>query len=90
MTTQNLSEMVSLIFGHTMLRDYIWSPLNLSINLQYILMGLIIGSVMGTITAQERTMITELVPKKQNFRIFFFQLYNESSSSSWPIDILYN
>tara|TARA_B100000212_G_scaffold337030_2_gene311249 strand:+ start:858 stop:2624 length:1767 start_codon:yes stop_codon:yes gene_type:complete len=59
-------------FWPTMLRDYIWSPLNLSINLQYILMGLIIGSVMGTITAQGRTMITELVPKKQISEFFGF------------------
>ena len=59
-------------FWPTMLRDYIWSPLNLSINLQYILMGFIIGSVMGTITAQGRTMITELVPKKQISEFFGF------------------
>ena len=61
-----------LDFWPNFLRDNIWSPLNFGVNLQWILLGTMVGMVMGTAGAQARSLFSMLVPKTKTAEFFGF------------------
>ncbi len=61
-----------LDFWPNFLRDNVWKPLNFGVNLQWVLLGTMVGMVMGTAGAQARSLFSMLVPKTKTAEFFGF------------------
>ena len=69
-----------------MIRDYIWIPLNIDVDTQWIFLGIMVGAVMGTIVAQSRSIISMIIPKKQSAEFFgFFSFIMKAAAMIGPL-----
>ena len=69
----------------TLLRTYVWAPLGISVSLQYIILGFLVGCVMGAAGAQSRSMFTMLIPKSRTTEFFgFFGFIGKAAAMMGP------
>ena len=54
------------------MRDNVWSPLGLSASLQFVLVGMILGLVMGGSQALARSIFAYMTPESRSFEFFGF------------------
>ena len=67
------------------LRTYIWEPFGIGVSLQWIILGIFIGCVMGAAGAQARTMFTMLIPKTRTTEFFgFFGFIGKAAAMTGP------
>ena len=67
------------------LRTYIWEPFGIGVSLQWIILGVFIGCVMGAAGAQARTMFTMLIPKTRTTEFFgFFGFIGKAAAMTGP------
>ncbi len=65
----------------TFMRDNVWSPLNISVSLQWIILGMFVGIAMGSAGAQARSMFSQLVPETRTSEFFgFFGFLGKSAA----------
>ena len=75
-----------LDFWTSSIRDNIWIPLNISVEVQWIFLGILVGSVMGTIIAQSRSIISLIIPKRQSAEFFgFFSFIMKAAAMIGPL-----
>ena len=68
------------------LRNFVWAPLGISINAQWIFLGLVVGCVMGAAGAQARSMFTMLIPKTRTTEFFgFFGFIGKAAAMIGPL-----
>ena len=73
-------------FWTSFIRDNIWIPLNISVEVQWIFLGVLVGSVMGTIVAQSRSIIAMIIPKSQSAEFFgFFSFIMKAAAMIGPL-----
>jgi UMF1 family MFS transporter len=69
-----------------LLRDKVWQPLNFGVSLQWILLGMMVGVVMGTAGAQARSMFSMLIPASRTTEFFgFFGFIGKAAAVFGPI-----
>ena len=69
-----------------LLRDKVWEPLNFGVNLQWIMLGMMVGVVMGTAGAQARSLFTMLTPSSRSTEFFgFFGFIGKAAAVFGPI-----
>ncbi|MFL2640222.1 MAG: MFS transporter [Dehalococcoidia bacterium] len=69
-----------------LMREYIWEPLNLPINSQFLLLGSLIGLIMGGSQALARSIFAHMTPQNRSGEFFsFFGFTNKVSSVIGPI-----
>jgi UMF1 family MFS transporter len=69
-----------------LLRDKVWGPLNFGVNLQWIMLGMMVGVVMGTAGAQARSLFTMLTPSSRSTEFFgFFGFIGKAAAVFGPI-----
>lgn len=67
-------------------RDKIWAPLGISVNLQWIILGLVVGCVMGAAGAQSRSMFSKLIPESRTTEFFgFFGFIGKAAAVIGPL-----
>jgi UMF1 family MFS transporter len=65
----------------SMMRNKVWSPLGLGVELQWIILGLFVGCAMGSAGAQARSMFSQLTPKTRTSEFFgFFGFLGKSAA----------
>jgi len=65
----------------TFMRDNVWEPLNISVSLQWIILGMFVGVAMGSAGAQARSMFSQLVPETRTSEFFgFFGFLGKSAA----------
>ena len=75
-----------LSWGPKTLRDNLWEPLGLGVNLQWIILGTMVGIVMGTVGAQARSMMVMLTPRTKAAEFFgFFGFIGKAAAFIGPI-----
>lgn len=68
------------------LRDNVWGPLNFGVSSQWILLGMMVGTVMGTAGAQARSMFTMLTPTSRTAEFFgFYGFIGKAAAVIGPI-----
>ncbi len=68
------------------MRDNVWEPLDISVSLQWIILGFFIGCVMGAAGAQARSMFTMLIPESRTTEFFgFFGFIGKAAAMVGPI-----
>ena len=69
-----------------LLRDNLWGPLNFGVSLQWIMLGMMVGVVMGTAGAQARSLFTMLTPASRTTEFFgFFGFIGKAAAVFGPI-----
>ena len=69
-----------------LLRDNLWGPLNCGVSLQWIMLGMMVGVVMGTAGAQARSLFTMLTPASRTTEFFgFFGFIGKAAAVFGPI-----
>jgi UMF1 family MFS transporter len=69
-----------------LLRDNLWEPLNFGVSLQWIMLGMMVGVVMGTAGAQARSLFTMLTPSSRSTEFFgFFGFIGKAAAVFGPI-----
>ena len=69
-----------------LLRDNVWKPLNFGVSLQWIMLGMMVGIVMGTAGAQARSLFTMLTPASRSTEFFgFFGFIGKAAAVFGPI-----
>jgi MFS family permease len=69
-----------------LLRDNLWEPLNFGVSLQWIMLGMMVGVVMGTAGAQARSLFTMLTPASRTTEFFgFFGFIGKAAAVIGPI-----
>ncbi|MDG1540840.1 MAG: MFS transporter [Candidatus Thalassarchaeaceae archaeon] len=69
-----------------LLRDNVWEPLNFGVSLQWIMLGMMVGIVMGTAGAQARSLFTMLTPSSRSTEFFgFFGFIGKAAAVFGPI-----
>tara|TARA_B100001245_G_scaffold51497_1_gene34279 strand:- start:3 stop:1835 length:1833 start_codon:yes stop_codon:yes gene_type:complete len=69
-----------------LVRDNVWQPLNFGVNLQWIMLGMMVGVVMGTAGAQARSMFSMLIPASRTTEFFgFFGFIGKAAAVFGPI-----
>ena len=69
-----------------LLRDNVWKPLNFGVSLQWIMLGMMVGIVMGTAGAQARSLFTMLTPSSRSTEFFgFFGFIGKAAAVFGPI-----
>jgi UMF1 family MFS transporter len=69
-----------------LLRDNVWEPLNFGVSLQWIMLGMMVGVVMGTAGAQARSLFTMLTPSSRSTEFFgFFGFIGKAAAVFGPI-----
>ncbi len=69
-----------------LLRDNLWKPLNLGVSLQWVLLGMMVGVVMGTASAQARSLMVFMTPKSRVSEFFgFFGFIMKAAAVFGPI-----
>ena len=67
------------------LRENVWKPLGLSVNLQWIILGLFVGCAMGAAGAQARSMFSKLIPETRTTEFFgFFGFIGKAAAMIGP------
>ena len=75
-----------LSWGPKTLRDNLWEPRGLGVNLQWIILGTMVGIVMGTVGAQARSMMVMLTPRTKAAEFFgFFGFIGKAAAFIGPI-----
>ena len=65
----------------TFMRDNVWGPFNISVSLQWIILGMFVGVAMGSAGAQARSMFSQLVPETRTSEFFgFFGFLGKSAA----------
>ncbi len=73
-------------FWTIIIRDYIWIPFNIDVDMQWIFLGVMVGAVMGTIVAQSRSIIAMIIPQKQSAEFFgFFSFIMKAAAMIGPL-----
>ncbi len=68
------------------LRDNLWGPMNFGVSLQWILLGMMVGVVMGTAGAQARSLMMFLTPKSRVSEFFgFYGFIGKAAAVFGPI-----
>jgi len=68
------------------LRDNVWGPLDFGVSSQWILLGMMVGTVMGTAGAQARSMFTMLTPTSRTAEFFgFYGFIGKAAAVIGPI-----
>ena len=68
------------------LRDYVWEPAGLGINLQWIILGMSFGMVMGVAGSLSRSLFSVLIPTSKTTEFFgFFAFIGKAVSVLGPI-----
>ena len=68
------------------LRDNVWGSLNFGVSSQWILLGMMVGTVMGTAGAQARSMFTMLTPTSRTAEFFgFYGFIGKAAAVIGPI-----
>ena len=63
------------------MRSMVWAPLGISVSLQWIILGLLVGCAMGSAGAQARSMFSQLTPKTRTSEFFgFFGFLGKSAA----------
>lgn len=69
-----------------LLRNNLWEPLNFGVSLQWIMLGMMVGVVMGTAGAQARSLFTMLTPASRTTEFFgFFGFIGKAAAVIGPI-----
>ena len=69
-----------------LLRDNLWKPLNFGVSLQWVLLGMMVGVVMGTASAQARSLMVFMTPKSRVSEFFgFFGFIMKAAAVFGPI-----
>lgn len=67
-------------------RSKIWAPLGISVSMQWIFLGLIVGCVMGAAGAQSRSMFSKLIPESRTTEFFgFFGFIGKAAAVFGPL-----
>jgi len=73
-------------FWPNTMRTYVWGPLGMGAPMQWILLGLIVGCVMGAAGAQARSMFSMLIPETRTTEFFgFFGFIGKAAAAIGPI-----
>ena len=65
----------------TFMRHNVWGPFNISVSLQWIILGMFVGVAMGSAGAQARSMFSQLVPETRTSEFFgFFGFLGKSAA----------
>ncbi|MDG1546746.1 MAG: MFS transporter [Candidatus Poseidoniaceae archaeon] len=68
------------------MRDNVWQPLGITVSLQWIILGVFVGVVMGAAGAQARSMFTMLIPESRTTEFFgFFGFIGKAAAMIGPI-----
>ncbi len=63
------------------MRSMVWAPLGITVELQWIILGLFVGCAMGSAGAQARSMFSQLTPKSRTSEFFgFFGFLGKSAA----------
>jgi|TARA_B110000263_G_scaffold249258_1_gene266327 UMF1 family MFS transporter len=63
------------------MRNLVWAPLGIGVELQWIILGLFVGCAMGSAGAQARSMFSQLTPKSRTSEFFgFFGFLGKSAA----------
>ena len=63
------------------MRDNVWEPFNITVSLQWIILGMFVGVAMGSAGAQARSMFSQLVPETRTSEFFgFFGFLGKSAA----------
>ncbi len=63
------------------MRSMVWAPLSITVELQWIILGLFVGCAMGSAGAQARSMFSQLTPKSRTSEFFgFFGFLGKSAA----------
>lgn len=63
------------------MRDNVWEPFGISVSLQWIILGCLVGMVMGSAGAQARSMFSMLIPETRTSEFFgFFGFLGKSAA----------
>lgn len=69
----------------TTLREYVWKPLGLGVNLQWMILGIFVGCAIGAAGAQARSMFTRLIPETRTTEFFgFFGFIGKAAAMIGP------
>lgn len=69
----------------TTLRKYVWKPLGLGVNLQWMILGIFVGCAIGAAGAQARSMFTRLIPETRTTEFFgFFGFIGKAAAMIGP------
>ena len=68
------------------MRDNVWQPMGITVSLQWIILGVFVGVVMGAAGAQARSMFTMLIPESRTTEFFgFFGFIGKAAAMIGPI-----
>ncbi len=68
------------------MRDNLWGPLGMTVTLQFIFLGMMVGMVMGTAGAQARSMFSMLIPRSRTTEFFgFFGFIGKAAAVIGPL-----
>ena len=68
-----------------MMRNNVWKPLGLDVNMQWIILGLFVGCAIGAAGAQARSMFTKLIPETRTTEFFgFFGFIGKAAAMIGP------
>ena len=63
------------------MRDNVWEPFGITVSLQWIILGCLVGMVMGSAGAQARSMFSMLIPETRTSEFFgFFGFLGKSAA----------
>ena len=69
----------------TTLRKYVWKPLGLGVNLQWMILGIFVGCAIGAAGAQARSMFARLIPETRTTEFFgFFGFIGKAAAMIGP------
>ncbi len=69
-----------------LVREKVWAPLGIGVNLQWIVLGLVVGCVMGAAGAQSRSMFSKLIPECRTTEFFgFFGFIGKAAAVIGPL-----
>ena len=67
------------------MRNNVWAPLGISVSLQWIILGICVGTVMASAGAQARSMFTLLIPRTRTTEFFgFFGFIGKAAAMVGP------
>lgn len=68
------------------MRNLVWEPLGITVSLQWIILGVFVGCVMGAAGAQARSMFSMLIPESRTTEFFgFFGFIGKAAAMVGPI-----
>jgi UMF1 family MFS transporter len=67
-------------------RDKVWAPFGITVSMQWIILGLVVGCVMGAAGAQSRSMFSKLIPESRTTEFFgFFGFIGKAAAVVGPL-----